>query len=250
MPLRLLLFNKVLNVFFLYVLGLQRYQDQTFCALTIPKRCRLLYKEENLPILSDQITPCFTPGTMIATPKGERAVETLQTGDAVITRDNGIQEIRWTGARKITWAKLSRAAYLQPILIRQGSLGNNLPERDMMVSPNHRVLVTSDKTALPFDDREVLVSAKHLTGVQGVGVMPSTGLTYIHLLFDHHEVVLSDGIWTESFQPSAESLAGIGNAQRTEIQEIFPQLATPEGVNSFLPARRILHQSGILAFSK
>jgi len=203
-----------------------------------------------LPSLLEQITPCFTIGTMIATPKGERPVQDLQVGDLVITRDNGIQAIRWVGARKITAEQFSRATHLHPIMIRQGTLGSNLPERDMMVSPNHRVLVANDKTALHFDEREVLVAAKHLTGVLGVDVMPSVGLTYIHLMFDQHEVILSDGIWTESFQPSQQSLAGIGNAQRIEIQEIFPELARPEGANAYPPARRILSKSDVIAFTR
>ena len=104
---------------------------------------------------SDRVTPCFTPGTLIATPRGERLVENLQVGDRVITRDNGIQEIRWFGHNAMGPQDLSHASHLQPVLIRQGALGNGLPERDMMVSPNHRVLVANDKTALYFEDREV-----------------------------------------------------------------------------------------------
>ncbi len=203
-----------------------------------------------MPSLREQITPCFTTGTMIATPKGERRVQDLKVGDLVITRDNGIQAIRWIGTRAVTCVQFARAAYLQPILIRQGSLGSNVPERDMMVSPNHRILVANDKTALHFDEREVLVSAKHLTGVQGVDIMPSAGLTYIHLMFDQHEVILSDGIWTESFQPSAQSLTGIGNAQRTEIQELFPQLVTREGANAYMPARKVVTKGDLIVVTK
>jgi hypothetical protein len=188
----------------------------------------------------DEITPCFTTGTRIATPKGERKVEDLEVGDLIVTRDNGLREIRWTGARHLTAGDFASAAYLQPVMIRQGALGYNLPERDMMLSPNHRVLVANDKTALYFEEREVLVAAKHLTGVQGVEVIADTDTTYYHFMFDHHEVVLSDGVWSESFQPSQESLAGIGNAQRTEIQDIFPELATPEGADAYLSARRTL----------
>lgn len=189
-----------------------------------------------------RISPCFTPGTLIATPRGERLVENLQVGDRVITRDNGIQQIRWIGHNAMGREGLARASYLQPILIRQGALGNGLPERDMMVSPNHRVLVANDKTALYFEDREVLVAAKHLTGLIGIDAVETTAVTYIHFMFTQHEVVLSDGAWTESFQPGDQSLRGLDNAQRNEIFELFPDLRHAEGQEAYPSARRTLRK--------
>ena len=187
-------------------------------------------------------TPCFTPGTLIATPKGEFPIERLQAGDRVITRDNGIQEVRWIGQRKFDWACLTANPHLRPIMVRRGSLGNGLPERDMMLSPNHRVLVSNDRTSLYFDEHEVLVSAKHLIGGKGIFEVDSIGTTYIHMLFDLHEVVLSDGAWTESFQPVDYTLNGMGNAQRSEIYELFPELKTKAGLDDYTAARRTLKQ--------
>ena len=196
----------------------------------------------------ENVIPCFTPGTRIATPTGERPVEDLKVGDRVITRDNGIQEIRWVGAREMSGAELDKAAHLRPVLIQKGALGNGLPERDMMVSPNHRILIANDKTALYFEEREVLVAAKHLTGLEGVDVVEVSHTTYIHIMFDQHEVVLSDGSWTESFQPGDMSLAGICAAQRKEIFELFPELATRTGVDGYASARRSLkrHEAKLL----
>ncbi len=192
---------------------------------------------------------CFTPGTLIATPKGERKIEDLKVGDRVITRDNGIQEIRWMGKKALTGADVEAARHLRPVLIQKGALGNGLPERDMMVSPNHRVLVANDKTALYFEDREVLVAAKYLTGLDGVDVVDVSKVTYFHFMFDQHEVVLSDGAWTESFQPGDHSLAGIGNSQRNEIFELFPELESAEGLKSYQSARRSLkkHEAQLLS---
>jgi len=196
----------------------------------------------------DNTPPCFTPGTLIVTAKGECRVEDLAVGDRVITRDNGMQKIRWIGKRDMHAAELARASHLRPILIRQGALGNDLPERDLTVSPNHRVLIANDKTALYFDDREVLVAAKHLTGMEGVEVSDVAETTYIHIMFDHHEVILSDGAWTESFQPGDESLASIGDAQKAEIFELFPELQSPSGVGAYGAARRSLkkHEAVLL----
>ncbi|MDK3020667.1 Hint domain-containing protein [Pseudodonghicola flavimaris] len=194
----------------------------------------------------EKIVPCFTPGTRIATPQGARLVEELEIGDQVLTRDNGIQQIRWVGRRDLQAAEM--ADHLQPILIRQGALGNGLPDRDMMVSPQHRVLIASDRTSLYFEDREVLVAAKHLTWMDGVDQVARPDVTYIHFMFDHHEVVLSDGAWTESFQPGDLSLNGMDSAQRMEILELFPELKTRDGLAAYPSARRSLkrHEAVLL----
>lgn len=196
----------------------------------------------------EHIVPCFTPGTLIATPRGEVLVENLREGDRIITRDNGIQEIRWAGARTLTWGQLQVNPHLKPVLIKQGSLGDGLPERDMMVSPNHRMLVANDRTQLYFDDHEVLVSAKHLVSSQGVRQVDAISTTYLHFMFDRHEVVLANGAWTESFQPGDYTLRGMGNAQRSEIFELFPELKTQEGVDGYVAARRTLrkHEAALL----
>lgn len=196
----------------------------------------------------ENVIPCFTPGTLIATPKGEVPAETLRVGDKIITRDNGIQEIRWAGAKHLDWAALCANPHLKPVLIRAGSLGNGLPERDMMVSPNHRMLVANDRTALYFEEHEVLVAAKHLVGGKGVHAVDAAGTTYLHFLFDRHEVVLANGSWTESFQPGDYTLKGMGNAQRQEIFELFPELSTESGLGDYQAARRTLkkHEAALL----
>jgi len=180
---------------------------------------------------------------MIATPTGDVLVQSLKVGDKLVTRDNGIQEIRWIGTRSFDGRDLASHPHLYPILIKAGALGAGLPERDMRLSPNHRVLVSSDQTALYFEEREVLVSAKHLVNNRGIYEVQSLGATYIHVLFDRHEVVLSNGSWSESFQPEDRSLRGIGNAQRQEIFELFPSLGRPGRFgqqHAFAPARRVL----------
>ncbi|MDQ2065637.1 Hint domain-containing protein [Xinfangfangia sp. CPCC 101601] len=196
----------------------------------------------------ENVIPCFTPGALIATPRGEVPVETLREGDKVITRDNGIQEIRWVGQRALTGQELRLNSHLNPILIKRGSLGNDLPEQDMLVSPNHRMLVANDRTQLYFEEHEVLVAAKHLVGSQGVQAINSIGVTYIHFMFDRHEVVLSGGAWTESFQPGDMTLKGMGNAQRNEIFELFPELKTDKGLEDYQAARRTLkrHEARLL----
>lgn len=181
-------------------------------------------------------TPCFTPRTLIATLTGECPVEELRPGDRVVTRDNGLQTVRWVGRTQFFLHDFQAEPHLLPVFIRQGALGKGLPERDMMVSPNHRILVTSERTALRYREPEVLVAAKHLSA-PGVHTIQCAGTTYIHFMCDRHEIVLADGIWTETFQPDDNSLKGIGNAQRLEIFEIFPDLRNDAGRAAYRPAR-------------
>ncbi|MFT5742417.1 MAG: hypothetical protein ACI86S_000476 [Paracoccaceae bacterium] len=196
----------------------------------------------------ENVIPCFTPGTTIATPQGERLVEELRIGDRIITRDNGVQEIRWVGRKEISGKALVANPHLKPILLRAGSLGNGLPERDMLVSPNHRMLVASEKTQLYFEEREVLASAKHLVGSDGIHAVDMIGTAYIHFMFERHEVVLSNGTWTESFQPGDYSLKGISGEQRNEIFELFPELRSKSGLEDYQSARRTLkkHEAKLL----
>ena len=197
----------------------------------------------------ENVIPCFTPGTLIATPRGEISVESLRIGDRIITRDNGMQDIRWIGRRDLSWADLAAAPHLKPVLIRQGSLGHGLPEVDMMVSPNHRLLVANDRTALYFEEHEVLVAAKHLITPNNVFSIDAAGVSYIHFMCDRHEVVLANGAWTESFQPGDLTLKGMGNAQRSEIYDLFPELKTETGLENYVAARKTLkkHEAALLA---
>ncbi len=188
---------------------------------------------------------CFTPGTRIATPKGEVLVEKLRSGDRVFTRDNGVQVVAWTGRRALSTYEMQQRPEWQPVFISKGAMGRGLPERDLLVSPNHRMLLTSDMSDVLYGEREVLVAAKHLTHLDGIDMVQSTGLTYVHVLFEQHEILLGNGAWTESFQPGDVSLNGVGEAQRDEIMTLFPELATDTGMKSYTSARRTLkrHES-------
>ncbi|QJF51388.1 Hint domain-containing protein [Roseobacter ponti] len=193
---------------------------------------------------------CFVPGARIVTPAGTRAAEDLRPGDRVMTRDNGPQEICWTGCRGLTTVDLSQHPHLRPVRIPAGALGEGRPARDLMLSPNHRVLSTGDMTALHCGTDEVFVAAKHLTAQPGIRAADLPWVTYLHFMCAAHEVVLADGVWSETYQPAAGPVDGIGNAQRLEIEELFPELATYEGLAARTAARPTLtprapaHQRG------
>lgn len=200
----------------------------------------------------EEVIICFTPGTKIATRRGEVPVQQLKEGDLILTRDNGAQELRWVGRRNMSYADLVKMPAYFPILIRAGALGKGAPARDMMVSPNHRMLIRSELAEVMFGEREVLVAAKHLTGLDGVDSLAVPKVSYIHLMFDNHEVILADGVWAESFQPGEHAMAGIRNEQRQEIFDLFPELQEAQGLKNYPAARRLLraHEAQLLAMEK
>ena len=191
---------------------------------------------------------CFAPGSLIATMRGEIPVEQLREGDRVITRDNGMQELRWIGRRDLSPKDLATIPHLQPVLVRAGALGQDLPHADLVVSPQHRMLIRSDRASLLYEESEVLVAAKDLVGMPGVERLNNRKVTYLHLLFDQHEVILANGAWSESFQPGDYSMKTLDRAQRAEIHYLFPELAAPRALTGFSAARRSLkkHEAEVL----
>ena len=189
------------------------------------------------------IVPCFTSGTRIATPSGQRRVEDLKPGDKVLTRDNGLQEIRWIGGCRLDAAALRASPGLRPVRVRSGALDDSLPDSDILVSPWHKILIQSDKTAAFFEDSEVLASACHLTGWAGIDVVDVDRVTYVHFMFERHQVVLSNGFWTESFCPDRQVMRSLDNGQRRRLLELFPDLADPRRRDVYRPARRTLSET-------
>jgi hypothetical protein len=160
--------------------------------------------------------PCFTPGTRIRTLRGEVPVEALAVGDMVETRDHGPQPIRWIGQRRV--AAVGAQA---PVVIEAGLLG--LHGR-LVVSPQHRVLVSHWMAELLFCEEEVLVAARDLVNGASVRVLEGGEVTYVHLLFDRHEIIWAEGLQTESFLPGPQVLADMDPAARAELLRLFPEI--------------------------
>ncbi|SLN13474.1 hypothetical protein PEL8287_00525 [Roseovarius litorisediminis] len=179
----------------------------------------------------------------IATPRGECPLEELKIGDRIITRDNGLQKICWVGRRDLTAQDLSAQPHLKPVLIRAGALGNGLPESNMLVSPQHRFLIHNEKAGALDVETEVLAAAKHLVGIQGVDVIEARQASYILFMFEQHEVILSNGTWTECFQPAEKVVDGMGAEQRKEIFALFPSLHETNGVKAYQETRQSFDQN-------
>lgn len=168
---------------------------------------------------------CFTPGTRILTPDGQRAIEDLRPGDQIQTKDNGAQDILWTGRRRMTGARLFAMPQLRPIRIRAGAMGEDRPEHDLIVSPGHRMLVQGQAARALFNTSEVLVSASDLVNGRSVAVETSLlDVTYIHLMTEAHQVIWANGLETESFHPANADLALLDPSQRAAMLALMPEL--------------------------
>ncbi|MBL4919301.1 Hint domain-containing protein [Tabrizicola sp. DMG-N-6] len=192
--------------------------------------------------LSNGTITCFASGTLIKTISGEVPIESLWVDDLVLTVDRGYRPIRWIRSRKLDSMDLRLNPDLRPIRIRTGALGGGMPEQDLMISPQHRVLVNSRIAESMFGTREVLVAARQLLVIEGIDVAEDiTELDYWHFLFDDHEIVFSNGAKTESLYTGAEALESIGSEARKEIFTLFPDLEhrnVDEGPRSARPMIR------------
>ena len=181
--------------------------------------------------------PCFTRNTLIETTQGRCCIQELRVGDLIPTATHGIQKIRWIGSRRLEVSDLAGNAKLHPVRITAGALGKGLPKRDLLVSRQHRMQVSSVIAERMFGTTDVLIPAIRLIDLPGIFV--DTGVAsveYFHLLFDAHEVIFAEGAPTESLYTGPEALRSIAPAARAEIFEIFPELAEL----NYAPATSIL----------
>lgn len=169
---------------------------------------------------------CFTRGVLIDTQDGPRAIETLQVGDAIETSGNATQEIRWIGRRLVSRAEMQANPNFYPVRIMAGALGAGLPERDMLVSRQHRMLVRSKIAERISGTSEVLVAAIRLTALPGIFVDTDVEeIEYFHLLFDRHEVIFAEGTPSESLFIGPEALRAMSAQARAEICGLFPEVS-------------------------
>lgn len=173
-------------------------------------------------IIIDTI-PCFVSGTLIRTDRGEVPVERLGVGDLVHTRDDGLQPVRWIGRRLVP-----AEGKMAPVRIAADTFGAH---RELSVSPLHRILVRNMQADLLFGSSEVLIAARDLIDGRNICQVAGGMVEYIHLLFDRHQVIWSNGLESESFLPGPQTTGSFEQDMVAELKAIFPELdpATGEG---------------------
>jgi|LGOV01.1.fsa_nt_gb hypothetical protein len=171
------------------------------------------------------INICFVKGTLILTANGEVPVEDLKAGDQIVTKDCGLQPVRWIGSRQLDSIDLALNPEFAPICIKKGAIDGEKPSRDLSVSPQHRICVSGWKSQLLFGLDTVLVAAKHL--VNGKTIIQDTSASevcYFHILFDRHQIIYSNGSPTESLHTGDVALSALDQSAFEEILTLFPEL--------------------------
>ena len=186
---------------------------------------------------------CFTPDTRLATPMGPRMIRDLQPGDMIETRDNGPQEVLWCGHRRMTGARLYAMPHLRPIRFKAGALGIGRPDEDLLVSPQHRMLLKGPAAQALFNTPEVLVAAEDLLNDHTVIVDHTLReVTYVHILLQRHNVIWANGLESESFHPSNTALDTVDPGQLGALLQLLPGAdANPHSYGDY--ARRNLSSS-------
>ena len=175
---------------------------------------------------------CFAEGTLITTADGEIPIENLQVGDLIQTLDRGLQPLRWIGRRYLDAHELAENDNLRPIRISHNVIGLENCDHDLVVSPQHRILIASRVAERMFGTTEVIIAAKHLLAIEGVDIAADLNhVTYFHILLDEHVIVYANKVPAESLYLGCQAQLSLSAAGRAEILALFPEVASP----SFIP---------------
>ncbi|TRD23283.1 Hint domain-containing protein [Palleronia caenipelagi] len=179
---------------------------------------------------------CFAKGTLITTENGDIPVENLRPGDVVMTKNSGTQEILWIGKKHLDSAALQNNPKLQPCRIAPNTLGPSTPDRDLYLSPQHRVLISSQAAKDAFGSNEVLIPVIKLTMMDGISQCALDSVDYYHILLKDHDVVFANGAPAETLLPGPEAMKSIGPDARRELKQLFPELfATAQRPQAIFP---------------
>ncbi|HEY1313851.1 MAG TPA: Hint domain-containing protein, partial [Steroidobacteraceae bacterium] len=161
---------------------------------------------------------CYIRGTRVLTPTGERRIENLKIGDPVVTRFGGIQRIKWIGRQRYVADEVREDLEIIPVHIRAAALGDDLPARDLYISPGHSMLIGG-----------TLVLAKSL--VNGITITQGwarENLDYFQIELDKHDCIVVEGAWSETFADGPGLRERFHNL--AEFNAMFPDHPTPDAL--------------------
>ena len=181
---------------------------------------------------------CYAPETLIDTPAGPLRIDGLRAGDLVDTLDGGPCPVRWvrSHAQRLDGADDAQ----RPVLIQRGALGPGLPRADLIVSPQHRVLVGRAGQLEHLFASQALVPAKALTSLAGVRHMRGKHrMTWVHFALDRHHIVRANGLCAETLFLGPMVLRGMSPTDRAAFALYFGT-ALPDGAALNAPPARAL----------
>lgn len=165
---------------------------------------------------------CFGKGTEIETLEGPKPVEQLQIGEMVLTQDHTISPIRWIGSTHFNERELAQWPELRPVRVRKGALGVGRPNRDILLSPQHRVLIAGWRAELHFGEAEVLVPIKALVGKQDIEIdQDCREISYYHVLLESHKILFANDLPCESLFLGDQSIIAFSKGALVELQSVL-----------------------------
>jgi hypothetical protein len=155
---------------------------------------------------------CFRAGSRIATPLGEVPIERLACGDTVLTASGQVRSIVWIGHRHVNCNRHPKPEKVWPVRVAAGAFGDNLPHRDLWLSPDHAVFVQG-----------MLIPIKHLTNGTSIAQVSADQVTYYHVELRQHDVLLADGLPAESYLDIGDR-SNFDNGDK--VMRLFPDFST------------------------
>lgn len=167
----------------------------------------------------------------VRTPCGSRRIEFLRPGDLIVTRDNGLQPVRMIWTRTVTAAEIAADPSLAPVRFKSRAIGPMMPQRDLLLAPDHRVLVPGWRLADVADDCPCLLAAREISEVSDAGFIDKnhSEITFYNVLFEDHQVFTANGLPVESYLPSVDAVDALDESVGRDIEELFANAtdATP-----------------------
>ncbi len=155
---------------------------------------------------------CFLLGTNILTPDGEKKIETLQIGDKVTAASGAAFPIKWIGRMGFKRSVDNWPEHVLPVRIKHGALGEEIPHRDLLVSPNHALLIDGElHCAKDIVNGDTIISDASID---------TAYLLYFHIELEHHEILIADGAPAESLYADAERRENFSNF--AEFERLYP----------------------------
>jgi autotransporter passenger strand-loop-strand repeat protein len=140
-------------------------------------------------VVIDRLTPCYASGTLILTDHGEVAVEDLHIGDRLVTLSGAARPVRWIGRRHLDLRRHTAPELVQPIRIRADAFADGMPRRDLLVSPDHAVLLDGG-----------LIAARRLANDASIQRdVQCQDVTYYHVELETHDILLAEALPAESY---------------------------------------------------
>lgn len=167
----------------------------------------------------EAVLPGLCLSALVDTAEGAVPAEELMPGDRIITRERGIQRLRWVGRCRLGRDRIAFRPDMAPVRIARGAFGPGLPARDLLLAPHHRIFLRDDRARAVVGSAEFLVAVRDLVGRAGITLARGPVET-VQLVCDGHALIRADGLWMETLHPTPACIAALAVSDRAALREI------------------------------